>query len=188
MNHINVPYLGWVSASGESSQSSGSSIIPTSIKCAHPKRKASDEDVWDYSDMKIIGTKINLCCTFFVSSSVMQNWARRPGNLVHMITTTSHLSGVMIHVHLPSGSPVALTQMGTHHQPTIDLIPPREHQIWNIRVRSVCNNVGPMMPLPLLLPTLGARVSRNEWEHLRSISRSGSILLHCNQQIHLWNI
>jgi len=73
MNHINVPYLGRVSASGESSQSSGSSIIPTSVKRARPKRKASDEDVWDYSDMKIIGTKINLCCTFFVSSSVVQN-------------------------------------------------------------------------------------------------------------------
>jgi len=36
--------------------------------------------------------------------------------------------------------------------------------------------------------SLGARVPRNEWEHLRNISRSGSILLHCNQQIHLWNI
>jgi len=36
--------------------------------------------------------------------------------------------------------------------------------------------------------TLGARVSRNEWEHFRNISRSGSILLHCNQQTHLWNI
>jgi len=39
-----------------------------------------------------------------------------------------------------------------------------------------------------LLLTLGARVPRNEWEHLRNISRSGSILLHCNQQTHLWHI
>jgi len=36
--------------------------------------------------------------------------------------------------------------------------------------------------------TLGARVPKNEWEHLRNISRSGSILLHCNQQTHLWHI
>ena len=36
--------------------------------------------------------------------------------------------------------------------------------------------------------TLGARAPRNEWEHFRNISRSGSILLHCNQQTHLWNI
>jgi len=36
--------------------------------------------------------------------------------------------------------------------------------------------------------SLGARVPRNEWEDLRNISRSGSILLHCNQQIHLWHI
>jgi len=36
--------------------------------------------------------------------------------------------------------------------------------------------------------TLGARVPRNKWEYLRNISRSGSILLHCNQQTHLWHI
>jgi len=36
--------------------------------------------------------------------------------------------------------------------------------------------------------SLGARVPRNEWEHLRNISRSGSILPHCNQQTHLWHI
>jgi len=36
--------------------------------------------------------------------------------------------------------------------------------------------------------TLGARAPRNEWEHFRNTSRSGSILLHCNQQTHLWNI
>ena len=36
--------------------------------------------------------------------------------------------------------------------------------------------------------SLGARVPRNEWEHFRNISGSGSILLHCNQQTHLWHI
>jgi len=35
--------------------------------------------------------------------------------------------------------------------------------------------------VPVLIQhTLGARVSRNEWEHFRNILKSRSILLHCN--------
>jgi len=41
---------------------------------------------------------------------------------------------------------------------------------------------------PRFLLTLGARVPRNKWEYFRNISGSGSILLHCNQQTHLWHI
>jgi len=42
--------------------------------------------------------------------------------------------------------------------------------------------------LRIVHQSLGARASINEWEHFRNISRSGSILLHCNQQTHLWHI
>ena len=58
INFVDLSLVAWASMSGKSSSSSGDSVVPISVKRARPKRTMSDEDVWDYSNAKIIGIYI----------------------------------------------------------------------------------------------------------------------------------
>ena len=69
---IDSPYPGHDSSmSGGSFPSSGDSIVPMSVKQTRPKRRKSDEDVWDWPDAKIIRTYFNLVHVMLISHSAM---------------------------------------------------------------------------------------------------------------------
>lgn len=53
-------FVGHVPESRESSQSSESLAIPMSVKKTRKKRTQSDEDVWEWTDARIIGTYVEL--------------------------------------------------------------------------------------------------------------------------------
>jgi len=73
---FNPPYTGHdPSTSGGLSSSSGSSIVPVSVKQTRQKRTKSDEDVWDWPDAKIIRTNLDLAGVILTPNSVIQKIA-----------------------------------------------------------------------------------------------------------------
>jgi hypothetical protein len=54
-----------VCGGARSSLPSGGPVAPISAKDTRPKRRGSDEDVWDYPDVKIIGIPLDLSCILF---------------------------------------------------------------------------------------------------------------------------
>ena len=100
--------------SGRSSQSSGSSIVPMSAKKMRAKRKLSDEDVWEWTDAKIIGTHVGLTHTPLHSYPAMQPKAKKPGSPPYTAITIFHLNGVTRCGHSPSDSRVVTTRSIIH--------------------------------------------------------------------------
>ena len=63
--HLRVRVCG---GAGPSKPSEGL-VVPMSVKRTRPKRKGSDEDVWEFPDTKIIGMYIHLARILFISKS-----------------------------------------------------------------------------------------------------------------------
>jgi hypothetical protein len=69
---IDSPYLGHhTSMSGGSFPLSGDSVVPMSVKQTRPKRRKSDEDVWDWPDAKIIRTYLDPVHVVLISNPVV---------------------------------------------------------------------------------------------------------------------
>lgn len=61
----------WGLASGTSSLTSENSAILISMKNTCPKHIVSDEDVWNHTDMRIIGMHADPACVLLISNLAM---------------------------------------------------------------------------------------------------------------------
>ena len=71
----------------------GSLAVPMSVKKTRAKRTLSDEDVWEWTDAKIIGMYIELTCSPSYSNFAVKLKARKLGSLLSTSITMSHLNG-----------------------------------------------------------------------------------------------
>jgi hypothetical protein len=106
-------FIGHAPRPGESFQSSGSLAVPMSVKKTRAKRKLSDEDVWEWTDARIIGMHTELVHGTLLNF-ITQLKARKLGSPLCTATTMSHLSDAMRHGDLPSDLRAVLTQSSIH--------------------------------------------------------------------------